>query len=127
MNVALRCEASEMIKEAVRLGLGIGISYETTIASRLSAGNLKLVDVPELRQLGIQSFIVYDGRKALSPVAQDFLALLLERKQSVHRTTEPVTADVALTNGRRRKLKRSHPVLIKSSGKNSSPLRPSID
>jgi len=126
MNVALRCEASEAVKAAVRLGLGIGILYENAIASRLSTGNLKLVNVPELRQLGIQSFIVYDGRKPLSPIAQDFLALLRERKQSVHKTNERLIGNIAATSGNGRKLKKSHAVLIKSSRKYPSPLRPAI-
>jgi hypothetical protein len=126
MNVALRCEASEAVKAAVRLGLGIGILYENAIASRLSTGNLKLVNVPELKQLGIQSFIVYNGRKPLSPIAQDFLALLRERKQSVHKTDERLAGGIAATSGRGRKLKKSHAVLTKSSRKYPLPRPPSI-
>jgi DNA-binding transcriptional LysR family regulator len=87
MNVALRCEASSTVKAAVRMGMGVGILYRNAVASRVAAGVLKLLNVPELKQMGIQSFIVFDKRKPLAPMAQEFLQILREKK------TPPIAAD----------------------------------
>ena len=79
MNVALRCEASTTVKAAVRMGMGVGILYRNAIASRVAKGNLKIINVPELKEMGIKSFVVYDKRKALAPMAQEFLQILREK------------------------------------------------
>ena len=80
LNVALRCEASTTVKAAVRLGMGVGILYRNAIASRIAKGNLKLLNVPELKQMGIQSFIIFDKRKPLAARAQEFLQILREQR-----------------------------------------------
>jgi DNA-binding transcriptional LysR family regulator len=80
MNVALRCEASATVKSAVRMGMGVGILYRNAIASRIAKGNLKVLNVPELKEMGIKSFIAYDKRKPLAPMAQEFLRLLREKR-----------------------------------------------
>jgi DNA-binding transcriptional LysR family regulator len=87
MNVALRCEASSTVKTAVRMGMGVGILYRNAVASRVAGGKLKLLNVPELKQMGIQSFIVFDKRKPLAPMAQEFLQILREKR------TPPIAAD----------------------------------
>jgi len=79
MNVALRCEASTTVKAAVRMGMGVGILYRNAIASRVAKGNLKIINVPELKEMGIKSFVVYDKRKPLAPMAQEFLQILREK------------------------------------------------
>ena len=87
MNIALRCEASSTVKAAVRMGMGVGILYRNAVASRVAGGNLKLLNVPELKQMGIKSFIVFDKRKPLAPMAQEFLQILREKR------TSPIAAD----------------------------------
>jgi DNA-binding transcriptional LysR family regulator len=82
MNVALRCQASTSVKTAVRMGMGVGILYRNAVASRVARGNLSLIDVPELKQLGIQSFVIFDKRKPLAPMAQEFLQILHEKRDS---------------------------------------------
>ena len=82
LNVALRCEASLSVKEAVRMGMGVGILYESAVARRVAQGNLRLINVPELKQMGIQSFIIFDKRKPLAPMAQEFLQILHEKRDS---------------------------------------------
>jgi len=82
MNVALRCDASTAVKAAVRLGMGVGILYRNAVARRVARGSLSLIDVPELKQLGIKSFIAYDKRKPLTPMAQEFFQMLLEKRNS---------------------------------------------
>jgi LysR family transcriptional regulator, low CO2-responsive transcriptional regulator len=80
MNVALRCEARATVKTAVRMGMGVGILYRNAIANRVASGNLRLLNVPELKQMGIQSFIIFDKRKPLAPMAQEFLQILREKR-----------------------------------------------
>ena len=80
LNVALRCEASTSVKAAVRMGMGVGILYRNAVASRVAKGNLKLLNVPELKQMAIQSFSIFDRRKPLAPMAQEFLQILREKR-----------------------------------------------
>jgi DNA-binding transcriptional LysR family regulator len=82
MNIAVRCEASSAVKAAVRLGMGVGILYRDAVASRVAKGTLRLINVPELKQMGAMSFIIYDKRKPLSPMAQEFLQILHEKGES---------------------------------------------
>jgi hypothetical protein len=43
-----------------------------------------LINVPELKELGLKSFIIYDRRKPLAPMAQEFLQILrAKRKLSI--------------------------------------------
>ena len=79
MNIALRCDVSGAVKAAVRMGMGVGILYRNAIASRVAKGNLRLINIPELKELGIKSFIVYDKRKALAAMGQEFLKIFHEK------------------------------------------------
>ncbi|MGH7875689.1 MAG: LysR substrate-binding domain-containing protein, partial [Candidatus Binatia bacterium] len=87
MNLVLRCEASATVRSAVRMGMGVGILYRNAIASRIAAGNLKLLNVPELKEMEIRSFGVYDKRRPLAPMAQEFLRILREKR------TPPIAAE----------------------------------
>jgi LysR family transcriptional regulator, low CO2-responsive transcriptional regulator len=82
INVAVRCETSDTVKAAVVMGMGVGILYRNGIAGRLATGNLRLLNVPELKEMRIKSSIIYDRRKPLSPVAQEFLEMLREKQDS---------------------------------------------
>lgn len=82
VNIALRCELSSTVKAAVRMGMGVGILYRNAVASRVAKGNLRIINVPELKELGIKSFIAYDKRKPLTLIAQAFFQLLLEKRNS---------------------------------------------
>jgi LysR substrate binding domain len=62
------------------MGMGVGILYRNAVASRIARGNLRLINVPELKEMGIKSFIIYDKRKPLSLIAQEFLQILREGK-----------------------------------------------
>lgn len=89
MNVAVRCETSDTVKAAVAMGMGVGILYRNGIARRLTAGSLRLLNVPELKEMGIKSSIIYDRRKPLAPVAQEFLQMLREKRDSTIAVNEP--------------------------------------
>jgi DNA-binding transcriptional LysR family regulator len=82
MNVAVSCETSDTVKAAVAMGMGVGILYRNSIAKRLAAGSLRLLNVPELKEMGIKSSIIYDRRQPLTPVAQEFLQMLREKRDS---------------------------------------------
>ena len=126
MNFTLRCEVSEAVKAAVRMGMGIGVVYQNAIARNIARGDLKLINVPELKEIGIQSFIVYDGRKPLSSIAQDFLALLRKRKQPVHKLDERMTALITGLNGRGSKPEKPQRSLTKGSRRNPLLRPPSV-
>jgi DNA-binding transcriptional LysR family regulator len=81
VNIALRCEVSSAVKAAVRIGMGVGILYRNAVASRVARGNLSLINVPELKELGLRSFIVYHRRKPLAPMAQEFLQILRDKRK----------------------------------------------
>jgi len=81
VNVVMRCEVSSAVKAAVRLGMGVGLLYRNAVASRVARGNLRLINVPELKELGFNSFAIYDRRKPLAPIAQDFLQILREKRK----------------------------------------------
>jgi DNA-binding transcriptional LysR family regulator len=80
VNIALRCEVSSAVRAAVRIGMGVGILYRNAVASRVARGNLSLINVPELKEMGFKSFIIYDRRKPLAPMAQEFLQILRQKK-----------------------------------------------
>jgi DNA-binding transcriptional LysR family regulator len=82
MNVAVRCETSDTVKAAVAMGMGVGILYRNGIAKELATGNLRLLNVPELKQMGVKSSIIYDRRKPLAPMAREFLQMLREKIHS---------------------------------------------
>jgi hypothetical protein len=49
-------EASLSLTATYRLmgmGVGVGILYRNAIASRVAKGNLRIINVPELKELGI--------------------------------------------------------------------------
>jgi DNA-binding transcriptional LysR family regulator len=124
-NFALRCEVSQAVKVAVQTGMGIGIIYRNAIARRLADGSLKAINVPELKEMGIKSVIAYDGRKPLSSIAQEFLALLQERTTRVQKIDNRLTGRAAL-NGRERKLSKSQHVSAKTARKYPWTHHPSV-
>jgi DNA-binding transcriptional LysR family regulator len=82
MNVAVQCETYDTVKAAVAMGMGVGILYRNGIARRLAAGSLRLLNVPELKEMRVKSSIIYDRRKPLTPAAQEFLQMLREKRDS---------------------------------------------
>jgi DNA-binding transcriptional LysR family regulator len=124
-NFALRCEVSQSVKVAVQTGMGIGIIYRNAIARRLADGSLKVVNVPELNEMGIKSVIAYDGRTPLSSIAQEFLTLLRERATRVQKMRNPLTSSPS-RNGRERKLRKRQRVSAKPARKYPWPHPPSV-
>lgn len=88
MNIAVRCETSETVKAAVIMGMGVGILYRNGIARELATGKVRLLNVPELKEMGVKSSIIYNRRKLLTPMAQDFLKMLREKRDSTIQVNE---------------------------------------
>jgi len=97
LNVAMRCEAAASVKAAVRMGMGVGILYRNAVAKAVARRHLRLVNVPELKEMGINSFIVYQKERPLAPIAEDFLRVMREQK-----TMQSETDKAFFILGRRR-------------------------
>ncbi len=76
LNLAVQCDASEAVKTAVQRGLGVGLLFRARVEPEISNGDLSMIDVPEMNNIKIESFIIYDRRKPLSATAQDFIRIL---------------------------------------------------
>ncbi|HUK41685.1 MAG TPA: LysR family transcriptional regulator substrate-binding protein, partial [Candidatus Acidoferrales bacterium] len=113
-NFALRCEVSQAVKVSVQTGMGVGIIYRNAIATSLTNGGLKVINVPELKEMGIQSVIAYDGRKSLPSIAQDFLTLLREKRKRSQKIHDRVNR-IARLNGTGRKVKKPQYVSAKTA------------
>jgi DNA-binding transcriptional LysR family regulator len=99
LNIVVYCELPEAIKAAVRAGIGLGVSYRDIVEPDLRGGDLKAIDVPELKT-SINSFIIYHKERPLSFPAQEFLTLLREWSQKSRwsrgsqRTARPPSASL---------------------------------
>lgn len=80
LSIAAQCEVDEAVKAAVKRGLGVGLLNRDSIERDLVHGDLREVCVPALKRIRVQSFLIYDKRRSLSAVAQDFRQILLERR-----------------------------------------------
>lgn len=76
LNIVMECESSEIVKAAVRSGIGIGLLYRDIVEPDLRTGYLKTIEIPELKTIDVKSFIIYHKGIPLSPAAKDFLTLL---------------------------------------------------
>jgi len=83
LNLAVQCEAPDAVKASVYKGMGVGILHWESVENDIAAGILKQIRVPELEKLQVRSYIIYDGRKPLRPIAQAFLELLREQGKTV--------------------------------------------
>ncbi len=81
-NICVECENSEAVKAAAQIGIGVGILYRNVVEREVMRGDLKLLNVPELSKMRVQSFIIYDRRKPLSSPSQDFLHMLRDDRIS---------------------------------------------
>lgn len=80
-SIAVQCDAADaVIKAAAEKGLGVGLLFAGRVEPEVESGRLRMLDVPELRDIRIKSFIVYDNRRPLSNSALDFLRTLHDSK-----------------------------------------------
>jgi LysR family transcriptional regulator, transcriptional activator of the cysJI operon len=79
LNVVLRGDSPESVRIAVRNKMGIGILFHDAVRNAIERGEFKLLRTPGLT-IEAKSFIVYHKERPLSSTANDFLALLKERR-----------------------------------------------
>jgi LysR family cys regulon transcriptional activator len=81
-NIFMYCDSPQAVKAAVKTGIGVGLLYEMSLEAEIRAGELKILNVPEVK-ICMESSIIYRKDRALSPNTQDFLTLLREWPQKV--------------------------------------------
>jgi len=84
-TVAVSCKNSGAVQAAVQKGMGVGILQGDSVKNAIKNGSLARLDVPELKKIALESFIVVDREKPLDAIANDFLDLLRSRKLSRRR------------------------------------------
>lgn len=72
-TVAVSCKNSGAVEAAVQKGMGIGILQGDSVKNAIKNGSLIKLDVPELKKIELQSFIAFDQRTPLTPIATNFL------------------------------------------------------
>jgi len=80
-KIAVECDSPEAVRAAVHAGMGVGILHEESVQCNFVAGEAKKLRVPELEELEFYSYITFDRRKPLAPIAQQFLDFLRESRQ----------------------------------------------
>jgi hypothetical protein len=79
----VQCQAADAVKASVYKEMGVGILHWESVENDIAAGMLKEIRVRELEKLQVRSYIIYDDRKPLKPIAQAFLGLLREQGKTV--------------------------------------------
>jgi DNA-binding transcriptional LysR family regulator len=96
-NIIARCESSSTLKAVVEAGLGVGLIKRSVVALSARDGKVKILSVPDFR-MSLPTFVAYRKDHALSPQAQDFLALLRANRPQVK--SRPLDVDVRKGDGR---------------------------
>jgi DNA-binding transcriptional LysR family regulator len=65
----------------VARGLGLGLLYRSHVEQEIKTGELKILQVPDLKKY-IQSFIIYKAGETLLPAAKEFLELLQQSRNN---------------------------------------------
>jgi len=80
LKISLQCNARESVKMAVKKGLGIGLLFDVPTESDLELDDMRIMNVPELREIRHQSYVIYPRGSKLSPNARNFLETLRQLK-----------------------------------------------
>ncbi len=76
LTVAMTCNTTEATRAAVKAGAGMGVFLRQQVERDINRGELKVVEVPEIDEKVVDTYIIYRKDDRLSPVAQDFLSFL---------------------------------------------------
>ena len=79
LKVVMRCDTPDGVIEAVRNKLGVGLLFRGSMENNIKRGEFKAIKLP-LNAFEATYFIVYHKTRPLSPLAQDFLTLLRQRR-----------------------------------------------
>jgi LysR family transcriptional regulator, low CO2-responsive transcriptional regulator len=86
-NILMECSSGEAVKAAVIGGAGIGILMEGHLHDEIRRDEVKILSIRDVKDLMINSFIVYQKRKPLSDNAQNFFNLLRQNSGGEGRET----------------------------------------
>ncbi len=75
IKVAMYCDGPTAIKAAVAQQMGVGLIFAESLKAEVEAGKFKILNVPGLELVG-ESYVIYSQSRPISPLAQEFLALL---------------------------------------------------
>jgi DNA-binding transcriptional LysR family regulator len=81
VKIGMRCDGPAAIKAAVRQRMGVGMVFADSVKAEVAAGDFKILNVRGLKLEG-HSYIIYSKKRPLSPLAQEFLELLREKRTS---------------------------------------------
>jgi DNA-binding transcriptional LysR family regulator len=79
LNILMKCDSPQGVKVAVARGLGLGLLYRNHVDQEIKTGELKILQVPDLKKY-IQSFIIYKAGEPLLPAAKELLELLRQSR-----------------------------------------------
>jgi DNA-binding transcriptional LysR family regulator len=75
-NILMECSSGEAVMAAVIRGVGIGILMQAHLNDEIRRGEVKILQVSDINDLRITSFVIYQKDKALSVAAREFLDVL---------------------------------------------------
>lgn len=76
LTISLQCNARESVKMAVKRGLGIGLLFDLPSESDLEQDEMGIINVPEMREIRHQSYLIYRRGRKLSPNARNLVETL---------------------------------------------------
>ena len=79
LKVVMRCDTPEGVIETVRNKLGVGLLFRGSVENNIKRGEFKAIKLP-VDTIEGTNFIVYHKSRPLSPLAQDFLTFLRQRR-----------------------------------------------
>ena len=80
LKVVMRCDTPAGVKETVRNKLGVGLLFRGSVEHDIKRGEFKAIKLPADAVVEGKYFIVYHKSRPLSPLAQDFLTFLRQRR-----------------------------------------------
>jgi DNA-binding transcriptional LysR family regulator len=89
LNICMRCEPIGALKSAVASGLGMGFFHRNIVDAEIKRGDVKVINIPQLRKVEMTWFLQYLSDAALSREAND-LRILLHRTTSKLKTVKNV-------------------------------------
>ncbi len=75
IKIAMYCDGPTAIKAAVAQEMGVGLIFAESLKAEVAAGKFKILNVPGLELVG-ESYLIYSQSRPISPLAEEFLALL---------------------------------------------------
>ena len=75
MNIAMQRESIDAVKAAVESGVGVGLLYRENVDHTLKSSQLRAIDIPCLKKMHINLFMIYRKGENFSRHAKDFVSL----------------------------------------------------